>query len=988
MALDNLNQRLDQFLPAVNSTEPLDVADLEPMPASQPAPALDLDTTSEPGEPSMDGIQVAGVGTVLRRALGSAGKKADRDLLPPKSFTPPARRAGESDADYAKRTLAERDAFNAQQADPNQLPATGTLGSQRLIPEASQPLTDRVKQAVDQRKATGNIEGKPSLTADERAAGMTEEVFNLLRAGNDDAAAVIGGVADALNIRTKAVTFAEIQAKAAEQGIDEVFLNRLIGSDGKMLANSVETYKALEVLETSSRELDRLFKLVDSGAATDMDKLKLRQQISLHGMIQKGVKGIQTETARALAVFRIPRSGNADVVRRVLDEYGGDKSLTDLARAYLQVETRAGKNAIVEKSMFSGIKDIWMSTYINGLLSSPVSHAKNVTANTLFGLYQIPERLIGAFYSNVLPDGVRGWKSLVPGTTEEKIAFDEALTMIQSLRTGFSEGLELAARAWKSNSPQSDLAQKVEVDMRESMGETLQRVAGADQNSWFGKALDYYGTAVTLPGRALLTEDEFFKGVLYRMELNTLVTRRGKAVYREALDAGLPEADAIARAEAEVASLFKNPPADLDEAAMEYARRGTFTADLPPGLERLQRVFNHPALKIFVPFFKTPANIGLNVIERTPFAPLSSRWRGEVAAGGIQRDMALAKVTLGSSLLATFAGFAAEGQITGGGPKRPAEREAWLRTGAQPYSIKIGDQWYSYSGMEPVGALLAIAADYHEYALQEPDQGAVEQVFLGATYGLYEYLKEQPYLQGVADITKALGLGRQGQQIDGAKVVNELVKQMGGFAIGGSPAGVYSSAIAAIERLSDPTNRGVRTDTDLPMGVRGFYEAFNKYRSRLPYFSADLPEMLNLWGDPVMSGHPDPAVRAASLVLPTRVSPEQFSPVDDALVRLGSPIGMPEKKLDGIEMDDFQYNRLLTIYGKEMNAQLQILEILSNPGFDLMSLKDQQQSLQRVHSEIMSKAKQQLKLEFPDLQMKIDELNALRDANGLYYKPD
>ncbi len=41
--------------------------------------------------------------------------------------------------------------------------------------------------------------------------------------------------------------------------------------------------------------------------ATDADKLMLRQQVAFHGMIQKGVKGIQTETARALAVFRIPR---------------------------------------------------------------------------------------------------------------------------------------------------------------------------------------------------------------------------------------------------------------------------------------------------------------------------------------------------------------------------------------------------------------------------------------------------------------------------------------------------------------------------------------------------------------------------------------------------------------------------------------------------------------------------------------------------------
>jgi hypothetical protein len=984
----SFDQRLDQFLPPTDQAEP---GQLEPMPAAEPAPILTPESTAELGEPSMDGVQLAGLSDkIIRSALTRAGKKAERELLPPSSFTPPARKAGETQADYAKRTMGEREAFRASQADPNQLPQTGTVNAKRVIPEASPELTSTVKAAVDQRRKGGyeNRSGKPSPSAEERAMGMTEEVFNLMRAGTEDAAAVIGGVADALQIKTKAVTFAEIQAKAADQGIDEVFLNRLIGGDGKMAANAVETYKALEVLETSSRELDRLFKLVDSGAATDMDKLKLRQQISLHGMIQKGVKGMQTETARALAVFRIPRSGNADVVRRVLDEYGGDKSLTDLARAYLQVDTRAAKNALVEKSMMSGVKDVWMSTYINGLLSSPVSHAKNITANSLFGLYQIPERLVGSFYSNVLPDGVRGFKALVPGAAEEKIAFDEALTMIQSLRTGFGEGLELASRAWKTNQPVSDMADKVELNAREGMGETLQRIAGAEEGSLLAKGLDYYAQAITLPGRALLTEDEFFKGVLYRMELNTQITRRSKQVYREAIDAGLPEADAVARAEAEALTLFKRPPADLDEAAMEYARQGTFTADLPPGLEKLQRVFNHPALKIVVPFFKTPANIGLNVVERTPFAPLSSRWRQEIAAGGVQRDMAMAKVTLGSTILTTFALMAAEGNITGGGPKRPAERETFARTGAQPYSIKIGDQWFSYQGMEPVGALLAMAADFHEYALNEPDQGKVEQVFLGATYGLYEYLKEQPYLQGVADITKALGLSRQGGEIDGAKVVNELTKQLGGFVIGGSPAGAYSSLGAAIERIADPTKSGVRTEPDLPMGVRGFYEAFNKYRSRLPYFSQDLPEMLNLWGDPVMTAHPNPAMRGLGLVLPTRVSPEQFSAVDDALVRIGSPIGMPDKKLDGIEMDDFQYNRLLTIYGKELGAQMQIMETMMNPGFALQSLKDQQQTVQRVHSRLMEAAKMQLKQEYPGLQFKIDELNALRDANGLYYKPD
>jgi len=178
-------------------------------------------------------------------------------------------------------------------------------------------------------------------------------------------------------------------------------------------------------------------------------------------------------------------------------------------------------------------------------------------------------------------------------------------------------------------------------------------------------------------------------------------------------------------------------------------------------------------------------------------------------------------VTLGSSVLATFAMLAAEGNITGRGPERKADRDALMRDGWLPYSIKVGDAYYSYNGMEPVSALMAIAADYAEYAKHEPDAGKVEEVFLGATYGLYEYLKEQPYLQGIAEVSKLIGTNQQGQ-VDGKKIVDALVKQFGGFVIGGSPAGAYSSLVAGIERLLDPMAKDTRASPELPMGVRGF----------------------------------------------------------------------------------------------------------------------------------------------------------------------
>ena len=942
-----LEQRLGQILPGAAPGTPADQIPLEPMPGAAQDMMAEPPLDAETGTPSMEeGVQVAGLAdAAIRRLITRQGTKAERNLAP-----------------------------EAARMPEGQLPEAAKAGRFKLIPEADQPLTEAVGAAVKARQAAAPNIGKPG--------GIPDEPFNLSRYQTEDAAAIVGGVADALNIKTKAVTFDEIKAKAAESGISEAFLSRLIGSDGKMMANAVETYKALEVLESSANELDRLFKLVNSGQATDVDKLVLRQQIAFHGLIQRGVKGIQTETARSLAVFRIPRDGNAAIVRQVIDEYGGDAALSDLAKSYLTIESRAARNALVEKSMMSSVKDVWFTTYINGLLSSPVSHAKNIVSNTMFGLYQIPERVIAAFYGNVLPPGVRSFKALVPGSEADKIGYDEALTMIQSLRNGLVEGLDLATTAFKKNQP-SDLMSKIEAQRGTTVPSISSAAFGIEQDKWLAKAIDYYGTAVTLPGRMLMAEDEFFKGTLYRMELNAQITRRSKTVYREALDSGMPEADALAKAEAEAISLFQNPPRDLDEAASLFAQKGTFTADLPPALKSLQQTFNHPALKIVVPFFKTPANIGLQVIERTPFAPLSSQWREEIAKGGVYRDMALAKVTLGSAVLATFGALAAEGNITGRGPARKADRDALLRDGWQPYSLKIGDKYYSYSGMEPISALLAIAADYAEYAKHETDASKIEEVFLGGTYGLYEYLKEQPYLQGVAEVAKLIGTNQQGQ-VDGKKIVDGLVKQFGGFVIGGSPAGAYSSLLAGIERLSDPTNRDTRANPELPMGVRGFVEAFNRYKSRLPYFSADLPEALNLWGEPTKSG----TGAAYELVLPTRVTPQQFSEVDDALVRLGSPIGMPERKIDGVEMDAFQYNRLLTIYGKELPSKQEILTVMQTPGFDLLSLDDQQKTVQRVHSKFMDAAKQKLKMEEPSLQARIDELKELRKANGLYYKPD
>ena len=187
MAIQPLDQRLNSILPAAAPVvAPADPSNLEPMPGAAEAGDTEMPLTADPGTPSMDeGIQVAGpVDAALRKLITRQATKAERNLVP-----------------------------EAARALPDELPDAAKAGRFKLIPEASQTLTEEVGRAASRRQTFGITQGKPG--------GKPDEPFNLSRYQTEDAAAIVGGVADALNIRTKAVTFDEIKAKAAESGINE-----------------------------------------------------------------------------------------------------------------------------------------------------------------------------------------------------------------------------------------------------------------------------------------------------------------------------------------------------------------------------------------------------------------------------------------------------------------------------------------------------------------------------------------------------------------------------------------------------------------------------------------------------------------------------------------------------------------------------------------------------------------------------------------------
>ena len=148
------------------------------------------------------------------------------------------------------------------------------------------------------------------------------------------------------------------------------------------------------------------------------------------------------------------------------------------------------------------------------------------------------------------------------------------------------------------------------------------------------------------------------------------------------------------------------------DAALGEARYNTFTQPLGPTGQAITNFFNKiPGGRIIVPFMRTPMNIFKYAVERTPGAPLVlSETRENLKAGGIRRDQALARIAFGSSIMGMIWAMAAQGIITGGGGGPDEQRKRRL-TGWQPYSIKIGDTYYSYNRLDPLSTIMGFTAD-------------------------------------------------------------------------------------------------------------------------------------------------------------------------------------------------------------------------------------------------------------------------------------
>lgn len=974
MSIKPLNERLDEL----DSAEK-DVAEL-PLKIS----ATEDTFPSAEEQPQFEPVQVAGLGDLKKLGnIFKQSKKSERPLIKP----------------------------GKEQE---------TVGPYQVMPEATTKKTEEILQEAPAMPVTG----KPSPTPAEVAAGVPETAFNLDLIKDDDGVKqFIEATARSYGAdKIEKVSYKEIATKVAAEGYDEAFLARILNPLEATKANPSDAYKMLLALtDAGKRAYDLGVKVTEATKAGTLNAdlaSEFQQAVALEGSLLKAARGRQADIARTLGIFSEARQSTAErgkVLEAIMNESGGIKSVHDFATKYIALDSRAARAEMASSGYASDLKgvagrvtDIVMTTWINGILSSPISHAKNIAGNTFFGAYQIPERLVASGIGKVR-------NVLFPGG-ETGIKLNEIQAHAISFVTSPREAFEVGLRAYKNNTP-TDPFTKIESTRYNRDPFSID--AETDFGKSMAKALQIYGSFVTIPGRALMAEDEIFKAWGFRNHINLLSIREGNKMFEELIKKGIDSDSAAKQAEALTLSLQANPTEELMRAATSEARTLTFTKELEGFLGDAAKLTQSPLIKMFVPFVRTPTNIMLETVSRTPVGVLSPKFISDIKAGGIQSDIAMAKIGLGSLVMYSVAAGPLEGKLTGYGPMRKGDKQVLEGTGWQQFSyvlrrdqvsderlkewekltkVSVGkDKVYiSYAGLEPLASLLAIAASAGEYSMQEASEADLSKIFMGGVLGLYNYMSEQPMLKGISEMMSVLKSSAQDEEPFLYNVFAQMSKQMTSVLIGGSPLGVHSSFVANIERFINPEQslvmeaRSPLDDNPFNGIKKGAMEAIGQAMSRNPLTSDRLPPKIDpLTGITKKTGEGN----WNETFNPFKTSEGKDSPAHMIYAQFRLPMYIPEKKINGVELNDEQYTRLIELATKGNRIEKNLLMLANDPNFiafakttndENKGFAKAQAIVKRVAESAYAEARKILIMEDSSLRMDIGDVKKLEQSEGKF----
>lgn len=787
----------------------------------------------------------------------------------------------------ARKSLTEQTQKMAQGAKemgatPEQLAA----GDEQFKELFEQNPLEKIDELLGKGENIVDIDGvsDDQLKAWKEAGGTTELPdyainINLNRIDTpDDIKRAINQTAETFKLDIDDARRGTISLKQTEKLADDMGMTveELLSRNKGQAFNAEQAVAARKILASSAQRLNALAQLAAGSESSPNVLAAFRQALAVHGAIQKQVSGMTAEAGRALSSFRIKSTAGDAVLdsRMILDAIeanGGDGYIRDMATKLMVADPKA-LNRISREMAKPGMKDMFFEVWINGLLSSPATHVVNAVSNAVTSAWMIPERYLAAGVGKL-----RGTKN---------IQFQEGTELLYGWVKGIQEGFGAAWKTLKTGEP-SDLISKIEMAEHKAVSAANLGI----ENQTIAKGVDLLADwSVRLPSKMLMTSDEFFKAIGYRMELNA-------QAYRKVVQEGL-SGDAAAK---RMTQLLSDTPADLKASAIDMSRYITFQKKLGEAGQAIQKfTATAPLAKLIMPFVRTPLNITKFVGERTPLGVFSKSIRTAIREGGAEGDLALAKIGLGTSMMGGMAALVQEGYITGSGTEGRNVTKSKREAGWQPYSIKIGDKYYSFQRLDPVGMTLGLVADAVEimqYASESEDAN-VQQAGIAVGLAVAKNLTSKTYLSGVSDFFEMMGYASTDPEKANDYAKAYFARMAGSFV-------PFTSMSAQIERTIDPTLRE----------AKGVIEYI---KSRTPGLSKDLPPRRNIFGDPVILE----GGLGWDFVSPVYTSTDKNDPVFDMIVDNEISLAKPRKQINGIELTTDQYDTyVLLVAGKNKDGK-------------------------------------------------------------------
>lgn len=738
-----------------------------------------------------------------------------------------------------------------------------------------------------------------TLKFDEFDVDQTHHInFDMIDTG-DDIKTVIAQTAESNKgkieeARRGVVTHDQISMLASEIGVDEQTITTVLTREAGGAIPPMEVVLASrQVLNDSANRLLSLGKKVHEGAATDVEKLQLRRQLAFHSDYLAGFMGLRADVGRTLGVFKIPVGTEKTKINRMkeLVETMNGKNLDKIAETLANVDSLSGVNTLAKEYNRSKLRGVLETNFISSILSGLRTQEINFLGNGLFQTMNIAERgmagVIGRARATTMSALGR------PLSPEEQTFAGEAAAQLWGSMTAWRDALKLAWGTAKSGESLDAMA-KLELPKRRSISSENLEVGGP-----LGRVVDLMGSAEDIPFRGLLIGDEFWKTIAHRADL-------AREAYRSATIKQMTDGLSDHEMAAHIKDIMENPPAEISERAVDYTLYSTFQNPLGPhGIAAQGAVQQIPGLKFLAPFIRTPTNIFKAAwAERSPLGLFSARIRGDIAKGGPQRDLALARIAMGVATVTYIASLADSGKVTGGGPENHAARKVWLLT-HKPYSIRIDDPvngqttWQSYERAEPLAYIIGATADAVEYLnIRDPDleldsdAEVAQQYFTAIVGGIADNTMSKLWMSGLSRFSDAMS--------DSDRYLDPWIK---GFALANVP---FSGFRRDMSKLSDPM-------------VKEAWTLGEKLRasSGIPGWTKNSPNKLDLFADPI--SHPKGGAFGVLSAYPK--DQKVLNPTKKEVVRLQDetnkvPLSMPPRTINGEKLSSQEYHDLVMLSRK------------------------------------------------------------------------